>query len=135
MQNVHPQQPKFEPLVLPEGIKAKPVESEIVITQEKLEIPVPKRSSEADKDATITKHIKRELSETQALEELARTDESHTFAFQSTRANPQSAVTAIRHRIKPSVASQVASAIVLEDVETEDKSVESTKSKSDEHTS
>ena len=49
-------------------------------------------------------------------------DESHSYAFQSSRAHPQSAVTAIRYRTKPSVASQVASAIVLGDVETEDKS-------------
>ena len=134
MQNVHPQQPKFKPLVLPEDIKAEPVESEIVITQEKFEIPTPKHSSETEKDAVITKHIKRELSESQALQELARMDESHSYAFQSSRAHPQSAVAAIRYHTKPSVASQVASAIVLGDVETEDKS-ESTEDKSDKPTS
>ena len=119
MQNVHPQESKFEPLILPEGIKAEPVESEIVITQEKFEIPIPKRTTESAEEASVTKRIKRELSEAHALQELAKSDESHSYAFQSTKAHPQSAVAAIRYRTKPSVASQVATAIVLEDVELE----------------
>ena len=119
MQNVHPQESKFEPLILPESIKAEPVESVIVITQEKFEIPIPKRTTESAEEASVTKRIKRKLSEAHALQELAKSDESHSYAFQSTKAHPQSAVTAIRYRTKPSMASQVATAIVLEDVELE----------------
>ena len=59
MQNVHPQESKFEPLILPEGIKAGPIESEIVITQEKFEIPIPKRTTESAEEASVTKRIKR----------------------------------------------------------------------------
>ena len=108
MQNVHPQEPKFEPLVLPKDIKAKPIESKVLITEEKFEIPNPKCLLEAEKEAETTKCIKQELSEAQSLQELAKTDESHSYTFHSSRAHPQSAVAANRYRKKPSIASQVA---------------------------
>ena len=46
MQSIHPQEPKFEPLVLPENIKAEPVESKVQITEERFEIPTPKHPME-----------------------------------------------------------------------------------------
>ena len=82
MQSVHPQEPKFEPLVLPENIKAEPVKSEVQITEERFEIPNPKRPLESTREAEITKHIKQELSESQALRELAKSDEGHSICCQ-----------------------------------------------------
>ena len=114
MQSVHPQEPRFKSLVLPENIKAEPIESEVQITEERFEIPTPKRLLEAEKEAETTKCIKQELDE--ACKALAKSDDSHSYAFQSTRAFPQSSVVAIRYRKKPSTASQVASAIVMEDI-------------------
>ena len=116
MQSVHPQEPKFEPLVLPENIKAEPVESEVQITEERFEIPTPKHLLKSAQEAEVTKRMKQELSESQALQELAKSDEGHSYAFQSTRAHPQSAIAAIRYRREPSVASQVATALVMQDI-------------------
>ena len=116
MQSVHPQEPKFEPLVLPENIKAKPVESKVQITEERFEIPTPKHPMEIEKEVETSKCIKQELDEVHALQELAKSNDSHSYAFQSTKAHPQSAVAAICYHKKPSIASQVASAIVMEDV-------------------
>ena len=116
MQSIHSQEPKFEPLVLPENIKAEPVESEVQITEERFEIPTPKCPMETEKEVETSKYIKQELDEAHTLQELAKSDDSHSYAFQSTKAHPQSAVTAIRYHKKPSIASQVASAIIMEDV-------------------
>ena len=116
MKSVHPQEPKFESLVLPENIKAEPIESEVQITEERFEIPTPKRLLEAENEAETTKRIKQELDEVHALQALAKSDNSHNYAFQSTRAFPQSSVAAIHYCKKPSTASQVASAIVMEDI-------------------
>ena len=128
MQSVHPQEPKFESLVLPENIKAEPVESEVQITEERFEIPTPKHLMETKKEAETSKCIKQELHEAHTLQELSKSDDSHSYAFQSTKAHPQSAVAAILYCKKPSIASQVASAIVMEDVvvvpETEDESTD-----------
>ena len=55
MQNTHPQESKFEPLVLPPDIKAEPIESEVQITEERFEIPTPKHLLEAVKEAECTK--------------------------------------------------------------------------------
>ena len=124
MQSVHPQEPKFEPLVLPENIKAEPIESKVQITEERFEIPTPKHLLETEKEAETSKCIKQELDEAHALQEFAKSDDSHLYAFQSTKAHPQSSVAAIHYCKKPSTASQVASAIIMEDVvvvpETED---------------
>ena len=95
MQSVHPQEPKFEPLVLPENIKAEPVESEVQITEERFEIPTPKCPMETEKEVETSKCIKQELDEAHALHELAKSDDSHSYAFQSTKAHPQSAIAAI----------------------------------------
>ena len=103
-------------MVLPENIKAEPIESEVQITEERFEIPTPKHLLEAEKEAETTKHIKQELDEAHALQVLAKSDNSQSYAFQSTRAFPQSSVVAICYRKKPSTASQVASAIVMEDI-------------------
>ena len=119
MQNIHPQEPKFEPLVLPENIKAEPVESEVLITEERFEIPTPKHLLEAKKEAQTTKRIKQELGEVQALWELAKTDKRHSYTFQSSRAHPQSAIAAIRYHKKPPMVSQAATAIVMEGLDTE----------------
>ena len=116
MQNIHPQEPIFEPLVLPENIKAELVESEVQITKERFEIPTPKCLLESAKEAEVTKRIKQELSKSQALQELAKSGESHTYAFQSTPACPQSTVVAIRYRREPSVANQLATALVMQDI-------------------
>ena len=128
MQSVHPQEPKFEPLVLPENIKAEPIECKVQITEERFEIPTPKRLLEAEKEVETSKHIKQELDEAHALQELAKSDDSHSYAFQSTKAHPQSSVAAIHYCKKPSTASQVASAIIMEDVvvvpKTEDESTD-----------
>ena len=51
MQSVHPQEQKFKPLVLPKNIKAEPIESEVQITEERFEIPTPKRLLETEKEA------------------------------------------------------------------------------------
>ena len=116
MQSVHPQEPKFEPLVLPENIKAEPIESEVQITEERFEIPTPKCFLETEKEAETSKCIKQELNEAHALQELAKSDDSHSYTFQSTKAPPQSTNTTIRYHKKPSIASQVANAIIMEDV-------------------
>ena len=83
MQNAQPQEPKFKPLVIPENIKAEPVESEVQMTEEWFEIPTPKHLLEAEKEAETTKCIKQKLSETQALRELAKSDEGYSYTFQS----------------------------------------------------
>ena len=83
MQNAHPQEPKFEPLVIPKNIKAEPVESKFQMTEEWFEIPTPKHLLEAKKEAETTKCIKQKLSETQALRELAKSDEGYSYTFQS----------------------------------------------------
>ena len=116
MQSIHSQEPKFEPLVLPENIKAEPVESEVQITEERLKIPTPKHPMETKKEVETSKCIKQELDEAHALQELAKSNDSHSYAFQSTKAHPQSGVAAICYHKKPSIASQVASAIIMEDV-------------------
>ena len=85
MQSVHPQELKFEPLVLPENIKAEPIESEVQITEERFEIPTPRRPMETEKEAETSKCIKQELDEAHALQELAKSDDSHSYAFQSKR--------------------------------------------------
>ena len=71
---------------------------------------------EIEKEVETSKCIKQELDEAHALQELAKSDDSHSYTFQSTKAHPQSAVVAICYRKKPSIASQVASTIVMEDV-------------------
>ena len=116
MQSVHPQEPKFEPLVLPENIKAEPVESEVQITEERFEIPTPKHPMETEKEMETSKHIKQEFDEAHTLQELAKSSDNHLYAFQSSKAHSQSAIAAICYHKKPSIASQVASAIVMEDV-------------------
>ena len=116
MQSVHPQEPKFKPPVLPENIKAEPVESEVQITEERFKIPTPKHPMETEKEVETSKCIKQELDEAHALQELAKSDDSHSYVFQSTKTHPQSAVVAIRYCKKPSIASQVASTIVMEDI-------------------
>ena len=116
MQSIHPQEPKFEPLVLPKNIKAEPIESKVQITEERFEIPTPKQLLETEKEVETSKCIKQELDEAHVLWELAKSDDSHLYAFQSTKAHPQSAIVAIRYHKKPSTASQVASAIVMEDI-------------------
>ena len=78
-----PPRTKFEPLVIPENIKAEPVESEVQMTEEWFEIPTPKHLCEAEKEAETTKCMKQKLSETQALLELAKSDEGYSYTFQS----------------------------------------------------
>ena len=72
MQSVHPQELKFEPLVLPENIKAEPIESEVQITEERFEIPTPKHLLETEKEVETSKCIKQELDEAHALQEFAK---------------------------------------------------------------
>ena len=71
---------------------------------------------ETKKEVETSKCIKQELDEAHTLQELAKSDDSHSYAFQSTKAHPQSTVAAIPYHKKPSIASQVASAIIMEDV-------------------
>ena len=115
MRETHPDQPIFEPLVLPHGeLQAEPVNPEIFLTEEHFKIPDPKQAKispqpKIKEDDTLSKAWSSISHQSQDVYLLADVPEGHTES-----AHPK--VAASHYKRKSSEATEVATSLVLVDV-------------------